>query len=138
MRTWPAALLDGAGVAAFAAVGRRSHAEGTDLVGVLGTAWPFLAGCGFGWLVARAWRRPEGLRAGAVVWAGTLAGGIGLRLLTGSTAQPPFVVVASISLAVLLLGWRGAHALLRRARGPVPDRQPATAGGTLPRQRRST
>ena len=39
-----AAALDAALIIGFAATGRGSHAEGVGLVGVLGTAWPFLAG----------------------------------------------------------------------------------------------
>jgi hypothetical protein len=40
----------------FAAIGRSSHAEFVDALGVLTTAAPFLLGLVVGWLVARAWR----------------------------------------------------------------------------------
>ncbi len=46
------AVLDVLAVVLFAAVGRRSHAEGLDVVGVLGTALPFLVGTAVGWVLA--------------------------------------------------------------------------------------
>ena len=45
-------LLDAAFVLLFATVGRRSHAEGVTVSGVLHTAWPFLVGTAAGWLLA--------------------------------------------------------------------------------------
>ena len=110
-------------VLVFAAVGRASHAEGVSPLGVLQTAWPFLAGLGIGVLLTSAWRRPhsrasESLGVGVGLWACTALGGVALRLLTGDTAQVPFVIVASTTLAVLLLGWRGAAALVRRSHRP--------------------
>lgn len=52
-----------------------------------------------------------------IVWAATLVGGMLLRLATGQGVQIAFVVVAAITLAVLLVGWRGIAALgARRAR----------------------
>ncbi len=46
------ALLDVVLVVVFAAVGRRSHAEGLDLAGIARTALPFLVGTAAGWLLA--------------------------------------------------------------------------------------
>ena len=46
------ALLDAVLVLVFAAIGRRSHAEGLTVGGVLETAWPFLAGAAGGWVLA--------------------------------------------------------------------------------------
>jgi hypothetical protein len=108
-------------VVLFAIIGRSSHAEANDLAGVLHTAWPFLTGCAVGWLLARVWRHPAALGTGTVVWLCTVAGGIALRLLSGSTAQPAFVVVATITLGLLLLGWRGLYRLVQRARRPPVD-----------------
>ena len=125
MRIWVAALADLVAIGIFAGVGRASHTEPLTAAGVLQTAWPFLAGWALGVLVSRAWRRPEALQVGAVLWVCTVSGGVALRLLTGDTAQLPFVVVASITLAVLLLGWRGLYALSTRARRS--ERAPAGA-----------
>jgi hypothetical protein len=111
-----ASVADGAAVLLFAAVGRLSHAEGVTPLGVLEVAWPFLVGGAVGTVADRTWRRPESLRSGAAVWAGTLVGGMLLRALTGGGVQVSFVVVAATVLAVLQLGWRlVARPALRRA-----------------------
>ncbi len=114
-----AAALDAALITLFAATGRGNHAEGVDLVGVLGTAWPFLAGGAVGWVLARAWQRPLAVwPTGAVVWAATLVGGMLLRAATGQGTALPFVVVAALTLGLFLIGWRalavGVLALRRR------------------------
>ncbi|MFP5283838.1 MAG: DUF3054 family protein, partial [Actinomycetes bacterium] len=75
MLAWPVVVVDVICVLVFAIVGRRSHAESSDLVGVLRTAWPFLAGVGGGWLAARGWRQPVSLRTGVVIWVVTVAVG---------------------------------------------------------------
>jgi hypothetical protein len=115
----PSLVADAVAVTVFAVVGRRSHGELSDLAGTWHTVWPFLAGAAIGTLVSRSWRRPASMSSGAVIWAGTLAGGMALRLLSGNTIAASFVVVAGIVLAVLLLGWRGSYALVRRASGPA-------------------
>lgn len=102
-------------VVVFCAIGRRSHAEGLTLGGVAETAWPFLSGTLAGWLVSRAWRRPYALvPTGVVVWACTVVVGMILRKLTSAGVATSFIVVASISTALLLLGWRGAVRLMTR------------------------
>ncbi len=110
-----ALLADVVAVILFCAVGRRSHAEGLTLTGIAATAWPFLSGTALGWLVSRGWRRPSALApTGVVVWVCTVAGGMLLRKATSAGVATSFVVVASVVTAVLLLGWRGAAALVRR------------------------
>ncbi|NUT57545.1 MAG: DUF3054 domain-containing protein [Agromyces sp.] len=114
-----ALVVDAVLVVVFAVVGRSSHAEGLDVAGIWGTAWPFLAGLGVGWLAARAWRHPLALwPTGVIVWASTLVVGMLLRLVTGQGTAIAFIVVATLTLAVLLLGWRAiARAVIRlRAR----------------------
>jgi peptidoglycan/LPS O-acetylase OafA/YrhL len=100
----------------FAIVGRSNHNESTTFLGVADTAWPFLAGCALGILISRGWRRPEALPTGIGIWACTVLGGMVLRLLSGDTAQTAFVIVATISLALLLLGWRAGYVLIQRTR----------------------
>ncbi|MBI5336434.1 MAG: DUF3054 domain-containing protein [Mycolicibacterium rufum] len=104
----PAALAaDIACVVVFCAIGRRSHAEGLTLTGVAETAWPFLTGTALGWVLARAWRRPLALLpTGVVVWVATVVVGMLLRKLTAQGTAPSFIVVASLTTAALLLGWR--------------------------------
>lgn len=104
-------------VTAFAVIGRRSHAEGLDLAGLWQTAWPFLAGLAGGWLASAAWRRPRALwPSGVVIWAATVALGMLLRAASGQGVQLAFVVVATIVLALFLLGWRAIAAVIARAR----------------------
>ena len=122
-----ALALDVLAVLLFAAVGRRSHAEGLAVLGILRTAWPFLVGVAAGWLLARAWRAPDALMAAGVpVWLGALVVGMLLRVATGAGTALSFVVVAAVSLAVLLLGWRlVARAVpARRGRVEVAGRRP--------------
>ncbi|TDD85033.1 DUF3054 domain-containing protein [Actinomadura rubrisoli] len=117
MRSAVAAGLDVCGVLVFVAIGRASHEEAGSLTGFAGTAWPFLAGLGAGWLAVRAWRRPEGLvPAGIGIWVTAVAVGMVLRVVSGQGTAFAFVVVALLFLALMLLGWRTvAHFVGRRA-----------------------
>ena len=92
----------------FAALGRRSHAEGLDVVGVLRTAVPFVAGAAAGWLVASLTLDavPRALAFGAVVVVCTVVVGMLLRRVIGDGTAVSFVIVATTVLSVLLLGWR--------------------------------
>jgi hypothetical protein len=102
-----ALILDLAVVVLFAALGRDTHERGLDAVGVLATAWPFLAAAGAGWLVMRAWRRPWALwPTGVVVWLLTVVGGLALRGLTGGGLAFSFQVVTFAVLGVFILGHR--------------------------------
>ena len=110
-----ALLADVVCVLVFCTIGRRSHAEGITAAGIAETAWPFLAGTAFGWLVVRGWRRPATLApTGLVVWLSTLVIGMLLRKATSQGTAVSFVVVASLVTAILLLGWRAAATALAR------------------------
>ena len=107
-----AIVADVVAVVVFAAIGRISHAEPDDLLGLLGTAAPFLVG-----VVACGPRRssapiPSGCGPRSRYWAGTVV--IGLLLRAGFTERLPlsFAVVTAVSLAVLLLGWRALSAVV--------------------------
>lgn len=114
-RALPALAADLACVVAFTALGRRNHAEGLTFAGVAETAWPFLAGTLFGWLISRGWRRPTAITpTGVVVWVCTVVIGMALRKATGAGIAFSFVVVASAVTALLLLGWRAVAARLTR------------------------
>jgi hypothetical protein len=102
-----AAAADLVAVLAFATIGRRSHAEGLTVLGVLDTAAPFLLGLLAGWLAGRVWRAPAGLRLGVAAWAGTVIIGLAVRAAFTHRLPASFVLVATLSLAVFLLGWRG-------------------------------
>ncbi|RXZ45201.1 DUF3054 domain-containing protein [Agromyces binzhouensis] len=104
-------------VVAFAAIGRGSHREVVDAVGVWETAWPFLVGLAIGWLVVRGWRHPLAVRpTGIAAWLAAVLVGMLLRVATGSGAAFAFVIVATLTLAAFLLGWRAVAALVRRVR----------------------
>jgi hypothetical protein len=113
-----AALLDLVLVHVFVTIGRTSHHETLDLAGIGSTAWPFMAGLVAGWLVSLAWRHPLTVwPTGAVIWAVTLGAGLLLRVVSGQGVQFAFVLVAAITLAVFLLGWRlVAQLVVRRSR----------------------
>ncbi|GLZ09788.1 membrane protein [Actinomadura sp. NBRC 104425] len=98
----------------FVTIGRASHEEAASLPGIASTAWPFLAGLAVGWLVTRAWRRPEALLpAGVGVWVSTVAVGMVLRVVAGQGTAVSFIVVASLFTALFLLGWRGVATVVR-------------------------
>jgi peptidoglycan/LPS O-acetylase OafA/YrhL len=126
MQILPAIAVDVICILVFAILGRSSHQEATDLLGVAHTAWPFLAGCLLGTLIGRTWRRPYALASGVAVWLGTVIGGMTLRVLTGAGVQLSFVVVASIVLALFILGWRAGLRLIQRARAKIsePEHKP--------------
>lgn len=110
-----AACADALLILVFAAIGRDAHQRGEIIMGVLATAWPFLAGAAVAWLALRIWRAPLAVwPAGVAVWLGTVAVGMALRAVTGQTVVLPFVIVALIVLAVFLLGYRLLAAGVRR------------------------
>jgi hypothetical protein len=107
-----AVAVDAVLVLVFAAVGRASHDEGNALVGVLATAWPFLLGLAVGWALVRVLSQRWALEVGpgvSVVLV-TVVVGMLLRAVTGQGTAPSFVLVATLVLAALLLGWRAVAA----------------------------
>jgi hypothetical protein len=102
-----AAVADICCVLLFVVIGRASHTKGESVAGVASTSWPFLAGLTAGWLVARAWRRPAViLPSGVVVWLGTVAIGMVVRVAAGQGTAFSFIVVALAFLGLFQLGWR--------------------------------
>lgn len=132
MRYLPAVVVDVVLVLIFAAIGRASHDE--NLAGFLLTAWPFLIALLIGHLLAALLpgrpRRPWSVLWGAVVWIVTVAGGMLIRVLSGDTAEVPFIIVATLVLGAFLVGWRAITALLRRRRNS-PDAAEATRSESL-------
>ena len=115
----PAALLaDAALVTLFAGVGFATHSpEAISAWGIAMTSWPFLVALAVGWVVSVAWRAPlVPLRTGVPVWLVTVVGGMLLRVLLGQGTALPFVIVATLTLLALLVGWRLVAAAVRRAR----------------------
>ncbi|GAB3229728.1 DUF3054 domain-containing protein [Mycolicibacterium hippocampi] len=110
-------------VVVFCTIGRRSHAEGLTVSGIVETAWPFLTGTAVGWVLSRGWQRPTSLApTGLVVWVCTVVVAMLLRKATSQGTAVSFIVVASVTTAVLLLGWRAlARARRRTPEGWVPQ-----------------
>lgn len=105
LRALVAFAIDAAAVAVFVVIGRVSHRE--DQAAFAVTFWPFATGLVVGWAGARGWRRPFSIaRTGLVAWVGTVLIGMLLRVASGQGVQVAFVIVASIVLGALLLGWR--------------------------------
>ena len=125
MRIWSALAADVCCVLAFAIVGRTSHGESSDLLGVLDTAWPFLAGYVVGLALLRGWSRPLARPVAVGVWLATVVVGMLLRFLTGAGVALSFVVVTTVVLGLMLLGWRAVLSLVRRARSRAGHSAPA-------------
>jgi hypothetical protein len=107
--------LDVFSVTLFVAIGRREHERDSAIAGLIGTAAPFILALGIAWLVLRAWNRPTDWRTGVGVWAITVVAGMLLRnLVFGDGTATSFVIVTTAFLALFLIGWRLAFALLER------------------------
>jgi len=103
------ALALGADVVAVLGVrrdGRSSHAERLQLLGLAGTAAPFLVGLLVGWGAGRVWRDPARPMSGWWAVGGAALVGLALRFLLTDRLPWTFVLVATLSLAVMLQAWR--------------------------------
>ena len=112
-----AAVIDLALIVVFVLIGRSSHDEASSVVGLLTTAWPFIAGAALGWVIMRAWRAPlRVVWTGIGIWISTVVFGMLLRSFADQGVQLSFVIVTVAMLGVFLLGWRGIAALVSRRR----------------------
>lgn len=112
-RVIPAFGVDACLVMLFALIGRASHVEGVTVLGVLSTAWPFLAGLVLGWVVAWILRRdwPREVIHAVPIWLVTVVAGLTLRVLSGGGGAPlSFAVVATVVLGAFIVGWRALAA----------------------------
>ena len=111
-----ALVLDTVLVVAFSALGRASH-DSDVFGGLWQTAWPFLVGLAVGWTLVRSLSHQWALDVGPAisVVVATVVVGMLLRALTGQGTAPSFVLVATLVLAALLLGWRAVAARVVRS-----------------------
>jgi hypothetical protein len=109
-----AVAADVVAVFVFAGVGRADHAEAFAITGVLATAGPFLIGLAAAWVTPYVRSDPASLGSGVAVLAGTALVGFALRAVLLGRLPISFVLVATVSLAVLLVGWRGLSLLVAR------------------------
>jgi hypothetical protein len=111
--------LDVVCVVVFVAIGRRSHDEG--LGGTVKVAAPFVIGLALGWALSctrHAWQRQADLASGVVIWLSTVVAGLVLRrTVFGRGTATAFVIVATVTLCLFLLGWRLIAAARGRRRG---------------------
>lgn len=108
-------------VLTFAWSGRGSHQESLTVPGVLQTAAPFLLALTALTLLSRPRENHSRIwPTGILVWLGTVALGLALRVLFGATAAAPFIVVATLVLSVSLVGRRVVTTLVARRRVPKP------------------
>lgn len=94
-------------VLTFVAFGRTAHDIDTAVDAYLRVAAPFVIALVVAWVAARAWRDAVSWRTGIVVWVITVALGMALRRVAfdGGLAVA-FVVVTTLFLGAVLLGWR--------------------------------
>lgn len=116
-RLAPAVVLDAVLIVVFAAVGRRTHDEGSAIGQTFVIAAPFLIGYAIAAAALRLDRDPAGVRKAVPIWLAGIALGLLLRgTLFDRGLAPAFVVVAFLTTGLLLLGWRSVAAR-RRACG---------------------
>jgi hypothetical protein len=114
-RTPLAAGLDTFSVVLFVAIGRREHDRDSAIAGLIETAAPFLIALAGAWLVLGVWKRPTEWRTGVGVWAIVVVGGMLLRnLVFDNGTATAFVIVATLFLALFIVGWRLAFAAMNR------------------------
>ena len=107
MRRFVPSLLDLVLIIVFAVIGRRSHDEGTALVGTLTVAAPFLIGYAIAAVVGRLDRAPLSVSRAALVAVVAVSLGLVLRgTVFDRGLAPAFVVVAFVTITALLVGWR--------------------------------
>lgn len=107
--------IDAALILVFAAIGRDEHERAATFAGLMATAGPFLAGLAVTWAIAVVWRHPlRVMRAGVSVWIGTVAFGMLFRVFSDQGTALPFVIVATLTLALFLIGWRAIVAVAQR------------------------
>ena len=125
-----AAAVDAAAVVVFAVTGRNAHDESSGAGTVVTIAAPFLIGLLAGWLLdPRARARPMAIATGVTVWLATAAIGLVLRRIIWDRGTAiSFVIVATVVLGVLLVGWRAIWAIAQRRRGLQSVSPPPKAG----------
>ena len=112
-------VIDAALVVVFCVLGGLSHSLGEpDAVPrIVFSIWPFLAALIVVHAVALA-TNVDASRVvpGTLVWLVTFGGGMALRALMGQGTAWAFVIVAAVTLAVFLIGWRLINAVVQRRR----------------------
>ncbi|PRQ11852.1 DUF3054 domain-containing protein [Corynebacterium sp. 13CS0277] len=116
---WKNVALDAAAVALFALLARIAHNTPEmplSVGGWFGTMLPFLAGTlAIYLLLPQVRRAPARLGSGVAVWLGTAVAGLSIwGVRHGHVPHISFIIVATVTSGLLLLGWRGVAAVRRR------------------------
>lgn len=114
MRPWMRTCLDLVLIVVFSMIGRASHGEWLSPGGIATTAWPFLVAGLLGSLVAGRLLSASWLKEGLAVWLTTAVLGLLLRAVTGGGMAVAFLIVATTTLGLLLVGWRLVASRIRR------------------------
>jgi hypothetical protein len=103
-----AVAADVVSILLFVIVGRHNHNESNATVtAVIEVAAPFLIALALGWTVQRLWTRPLRLQRAVLLWLITVSFGLILRRsMFDRGIAVSFVIVTTIVLGVLLIGWR--------------------------------
>jgi hypothetical protein len=131
-KRWGLLVGDIIALLAFATIGRGNHGEGLDILGIFGTATPFI----ISWITISpflgAYTRDTTSSKGSVfsgiipAWAVSIPFALGLRgFIKGSIPPTPFIIVSLISTYVLLCIWRYLYVVLI---GETSDKEYKTAG----------
>lgn len=112
-----AAVIDVAMLIIFAALGRVSHDSGHAILGTLRVAAPFIIAYLIVAAATRLYRQPLSVARAAMTWLPMVVLGMLIRrFVFDRGTAPAFVIVAFVSTAVLLIGWRAMVALFRISR----------------------
>ena len=114
----------------FVIAGRDSHDDDGGAGDVLTIAAPFLIGLAVAWLASpRLRHRPLSLRAGVDGWVSAVAIGMLLRRVVWDRGTAlSFIIVTTLVLGVLLLGWRWIWSIADRRREIRSALPPSKAG----------
>ena len=126
------ALGDMLALLSFAAIGRNNHGEGLDIVGIAGTAAPFI----LSWFLVSPFlgsfsRGATSSKGGAPVgllggWVVSMPLALGLRgLYKGEIPPTPFIIVSMVATLVVLSIWRVLFVSLN---GGTSDKEYKSAG----------
>ncbi|MGH3652701.1 DUF3054 domain-containing protein [Glutamicibacter sp.] len=119
IRKWPLWMaVDAVLIVLFALLGRREHEHALSIGGILMTALPFLVAYVVMTLLSKPWITINKLfPAGVLVWVGTVAAGLALRVALDSTAALPFIIVATLVLGAFLMGRRLVTSMVAKRLG---------------------
>jgi uncharacterized membrane protein YbjE (DUF340 family) len=124
------AVVDVVAVLLFALAGRNAHEESSGVSTVVTIAAPFLIGLAAGWITSSSARRaPTAIRTGVLLWVTTVGLGLVLRRAAWDRGTAfSFVIVATLVLGALLVGWRAMFVLTHRRR-ELPSATPPSKAG---------